>query len=470
MAPIANTTRADARGSAHPTGIDVSPLDPRRTQVVGPGSHLQEPRLWRGQVDQPPLTATVTLADSAVAVGGLGQITHSPTSARWANGPRIGLSALNIRELAQAGRNFPDIHCPSADLCNQTGAGNTHCSPAWLSPGRESSRGRQDGDTTGSAARDGPTPKSSGLPLEGLAPRGVTDPDVKSGSEPSPQKIANKDAPVALGDEASPARMNLDNPLDKCAQATAGESRKRNVSLSMHHLFYSEWGHSYVAPSGRAERASLGEADPRQLFGSDGSRDRRCPDSRVGARRLGLDGAPGQLGPAADLAGAAGLARRSVPAGTARPASRFMSPALLGFATCLGFAFLGGPALADPCNAIPDRGPLPSYLAKGNVFSGPVVYIGDGDGLCLDVGGQGASDRANWVEVRIADFFAPELDEPGGPTAKTMLERLAIRRQAVCTSEGRKTWDRVVAVCRIGGVSIGDRMRQVGVAEGGRRR
>ncbi|MCC6581032.1 MAG: hypothetical protein IT440_11380 [Phycisphaeraceae bacterium] len=36
-------------------------------------------------------------------------------------------------------------------------------------------------------------------------------------------------------------------------------------------------------------------------------------------------------------------------------------------------------AKADPCKAIPDRGPMPSYLHRGAQFSGPVVYVGDGD-------------------------------------------------------------------------------------------
>ena len=41
-------------------------------------------------------------------------------------------------------------------------------------------------------------------------------------------------------------------------------------------------------------------------------------------------------------------------------------------------------------------------------------------------------------------------------------------RRVICTSEGRKTWDRVVAVCRIGGVSLGDRMRAAGIPEAGK--
>jgi hypothetical protein len=43
-------------------------------------------------------------------------------------------------------------------------------------------------------------------------------------------------------------------------------------------------------------------------------------------------------------------------------------------------------ALADPCDLIPERGPMPAEVRAGQVFSGPVVYVGDGDRLCVAVG------------------------------------------------------------------------------------
>lgn len=123
---------------------------------------------------------------------------------------------------------------------------------------------------------------------------------------------------------------------------------------------------------------------------------------------------------------------------------------------------LATPALADPCKAIPDRGPMPTYLKRGATFSGPVSYVGDGDSLCVAVG-QGA---ANWVEVRVEDFYAPELNAAGGREAKQTLTRLAYGKRAVCVASHR-SHDRVVATCRINGVSVGDLMRGAGVVEGG---
>lgn len=115
-------------------------------------------------------------------------------------------------------------------------------------------------------------------------------------------------------------------------------------------------------------------------------------------------------------------------------------------------AALALPARADPCEA-----PLPR---RGTTFAGPVTYIGDGDSLCV-------TTPAGQVEVRLADFNAPELPEPGGREARDTLRRLVMGRRAVCRA-GRRSYDRVVALCEVGGTSIGDLMRRAGVEEGGR--
>lgn len=115
-------------------------------------------------------------------------------------------------------------------------------------------------------------------------------------------------------------------------------------------------------------------------------------------------------------------------------------------------------AAADPCEA-----PLPP---AGASFIGPVVYVGDGDSLCV------ASQRgregypSTWVEVRLSDFYAPELHAPGGKVAKWTLARLVRKRVVQCTA-GRRSYDRVVARCSLRGRSVADLMRQAGVVEGG---
>ncbi len=113
-------------------------------------------------------------------------------------------------------------------------------------------------------------------------------------------------------------------------------------------------------------------------------------------------------------------------------------------------------AASDGCDA-----PLPS---PGEVFRGPVTRVIDGDSLC--VGG---------VEVRLGDFDAPERGERGASEASAALRRIASGREVVCrTCEGARragrciSYDRIVATCRIDGRALGEAMRDLRVAGGGR--
>lgn len=119
------------------------------------------------------------------------------------------------------------------------------------------------------------------------------------------------------------------------------------------------------------------------------------------------------------------------------------------------------PALADPC-----EGRLPSLA--GQKFEGLVRYVGDGDSLCV---GQVADPRT-WIEVRLADFDAPELHAPEGRRAKALLDQVAFGRRARCEVRlGRNgrviSHDRVIALCRVDGRSIGDLLREHHAPEGG---
>jgi len=120
-------------------------------------------------------------------------------------------------------------------------------------------------------------------------------------------------------------------------------------------------------------------------------------------------------------------------------------------------------AKSDPCKAIPDSGPMPTFLYKGHSFSGPVVQVLDGDSLCVAVG----KGPQNWVEVRLSDFYAPESHEPGGPVAKAALGRIALGKVATCVSKNR-TYDRIAARCTIAGRTLGELMTAAGIAQGGR--
>jgi endonuclease YncB( thermonuclease family) len=137
--------------------------------------------------------------------------------------------------------------------------------------------------------------------------------------------------------------------------------------------------------------------------------------------------------------------------------------AMAAAALSVALAAAAGAARADPCKAIPDTGPVPASLSPGRTFSGPVVRVLDGDSMCVAVG----SGPGSWVEVRLVDFYAPELHSPDGSRAKASLERIALGKIAICTA-GPQSYDRVVSACRISGSRVGDLMRASGVAEGGR--
>lgn len=123
---------------------------------------------------------------------------------------------------------------------------------------------------------------------------------------------------------------------------------------------------------------------------------------------------------------------------------------------------LAAPAAhADPCEA--------SLPSRGTSFSGVVSYVGDGDSLCVELRGPLGAGKTpeRWVEVRVADFYAPELNAPGGREAKSQLERLVMGRRVSCIAQHR-SYDRIVARCTLRGASLGDLMRRAGVREGGR--
>lgn len=136
--------------------------------------------------------------------------------------------------------------------------------------------------------------------------------------------------------------------------------------------------------------------------------------------------------------------------------------------TLTAIAVAAGMALASNANADPCAAPVAAFQA-GDSFSGTVRYVGDGDSLCVGR----TPDPAEWIEVRLGDFDAPELASPQGPYAKSLLEAVALGRSAQCVAGGARngrvvSYDRVVAVCRIGGATIGAQLRARGAPQGGR--
>lgn len=134
----------------------------------------------------------------------------------------------------------------------------------------------------------------------------------------------------------------------------------------------------------------------------------------------------------------------------------------LPFLAAAVFTLAAGAALADPC-----EGALPRLA--GERFAGQVRYIGDGDSLCVG----DTADQKQWIEVRLGDFDAPELNASGGKAAKDTLSRIALGASVTCVAvrgrNGRvRSYDRVIARCDLEGRSLGELLLESGLKPAGR--
>jgi endonuclease YncB( thermonuclease family) len=119
-------------------------------------------------------------------------------------------------------------------------------------------------------------------------------------------------------------------------------------------------------------------------------------------------------------------------------------------------------AAADPCTA-----ELP--MRAGAEFGGVVRYVGDGDSICVGPANGGGS---TWIEVRLADFDAVELNDPGGRQARAIAVRELMGREISCVAGGGRngrvvSYDRVIARCRVSARAVGEILRAAGAPEGG---
>lgn len=91
-------------------------------------------------------------------------------------------------------------------------------------------------------------------------------------------------------------------------------------------------------------------------------------------------------------------------------------------------------------------------LACGLAFpalalEGPARVV-DGDTLVI------AGER-----VRLRNYNAPELHQPGGIEARARLEALTLGRVVVCAGRARDQYARLVALCSVGGADLGRALR-----------
>lgn len=78
--------------------------------------------------------------------------------------------------------------------------------------------------------------------------------------------------------------------------------------------------------------------------------------------------------------------------------------------------------------------------AERAAIVGPVTAVRDGD--TIEVAGRA---------IRLQGLAAPELRQPLGREASRFLRSIALGRQVRCEPDGTRTYDRIVAVCRLEG-------------------
>lgn len=77
------------------------------------------------------------------------------------------------------------------------------------------------------------------------------------------------------------------------------------------------------------------------------------------------------------------------------------------------------------------------------------AYVIDGDTIVI------ARER-----IRLQNFNAPELDQPGGQAAKTKLQSITRGKTVHCDGKARDRYARLVARCSVNGLDIGQEMRR----------
>ncbi|MFO1037170.1 MAG: thermonuclease family protein [Geminicoccaceae bacterium] len=87
------------------------------------------------------------------------------------------------------------------------------------------------------------------------------------------------------------------------------------------------------------------------------------------------------------------------------------------------------------------------------ILQGTVTHVRDGDTLVVA-----------GTPVRLQGIAAPELDSKAGRRAGDALTALTLHRQLSCQPDGTRSYDRIVAVCRLDGRDIGEIMVGRGLA------
>ena len=97
---------------------------------------------------------------------------------------------------------------------------------------------------------------------------------------------------------------------------------------------------------------------------------------------------------------------------------------------------------------------LPSFgWADETTLIGKVTFVRDGD--TIEVGG---------IAIRLNGISAPEKRQPYGPDATAFMGWLVMEKEVTCKLSGERSRDRLIGICYLEGVDIGEAIIREGLA------
>jgi micrococcal nuclease len=94
-----------------------------------------------------------------------------------------------------------------------------------------------------------------------------------------------------------------------------------------------------------------------------------------------------------------------------------------------------------------------AFSADPAILTGTVTHVRDGD--TIEVGK---------MPIRLNGVSAPELKERLGQQSKQFMVDLVMGKRVRCVLNGKKTYDRFVGVCYLGGQDVGAAVIEAGLA------
>lgn len=91
--------------------------------------------------------------------------------------------------------------------------------------------------------------------------------------------------------------------------------------------------------------------------------------------------------------------------------------------------------------------------ADETTLKGQVTFVRDGD--TIEVGG---------IAIRLNGISAPEHRQPFGPDATDFMGWLVMEKEVTCKLNGERNRDRLIGVCYLDGVDIGETIIREGLA------